>query len=424
MVRSLKFFGVYLFIFIFVVAAKAQIDSEITSKQTDLKKIKNEISSLEKEILDKSKKEKETFQVIQNYDKQNFLLNKIIFRYQAEEQQKQLQITSTEERIKLLTKEIFRLQENYSKYVKSVYRKGKRNELAFIFNSESITQALRRLFYFKKFSHRRENDLKELEANKSKLITARSTLQKEKLEKSLLLSKKKDEEKILDSKIAERKKVLTAVRKDKSELKKEIDVKKKAEITIRNIIAKLNEDKAKREKELKEKLRLAEENKIKKEKKNLTSKTIVGENKPEDSAILKNLSSFVKLKGKLSWPVSNGKIIRKFGENKNLILNTVTLNYGVDIKLVSDLNVRAVLNGVVSAIEWIPGYGSILIITHSDDYRTVYSHLDKISVNEGDIVNTGQTIATVGESIEGNILHFEIWNSRTNQNPEIWLAKK
>jgi len=45
-------------------------------------------------------------------------------------------------------------------------------------------------------------------------------------------------------------------------------------------------------------------------------------------------------------------------------------------------------------------------------------------VQEGDEVTIGQTIASVGGSIEGNVLHFEIWNSRVNQNPEIWLAKK
>ena len=138
----------------------------------------------------------------------------------------------------------------------------------------------------------------------------------------------------------------------------------------------------------------------------------------------KDFSSFQQLKGKLNWPVNNGKIIKKFGENRNLILNTITLNYGVDIKVASDLRVKTVANGIISAIEWIPGYGSIVIISHSDDHRTVYSHLEEIYVQEGDAVKAGQTIASIGESIEGHVLHFEIWNSRENQNPEIWLAKK
>lgn len=100
------------------------------------------------------------------------------------------------------------------------------------------------------------------------------------------------------------------------------------------------------------------------------------------------------------------------------------LNYGIDIAAGKDLNVKTVSDGVVSAIDWIPGYGSVIIVTHRGDYRTVYSHLSEIYVNEGDKVKTGNIIAKVGDSVEGQVLHFEIWNSRQNQNPETWLTKR
>jgi murein DD-endopeptidase MepM/ murein hydrolase activator NlpD len=54
----------------------------------------------------------------------------------------------------------------------------------------------------------------------------------------------------------------------------------------------------------------------------------------------------------------------------------------------------------------------------------VYSHLSGIFIKEGDKVKRGTLIAKTAESTDGNILHFEIWNSRTNLNPEQWLAKK
>ena len=88
------------------------------------------------------------------------------------------------------------------------------------------------------------------------------------------------------------------------------------------------------------------------------------------------------------------------------------------------MNVKSAAEGVVSAIDWIPGYGTVIIITHKEGFRTVYSHLSEVFVKEGDKVKLGSVIAQIGESIEGNIVHFEIWNSRINQNPEIWLAKK
>ncbi len=137
-----------------------------------------------------------------------------------------------------------------------------------------------------------------------------------------------------------------------------------------------------------------------------------------------DFNSFSKLRGNLNWPILHGRVVNEFGENVNSKLNTVTLNYGIDIKATSDLNVKAVADGIVSVIDWIPGYGSVVIVTHKDNYRTVYSHLDEIYVKEGDKVRTGNLIAKVGESLDGSILHFEIWNARKNQNPEVWLAKR
>ncbi len=416
------------FLFLVTEQLLSQNNSEINSKQQELKIIKTEISSLEKEILNKSKKEKESFNILQNYDKQGYLLNKIIGQYRTEEKKKEEQILITKQRITNLTNEITKLQSNYAKYVNAIYRKQQKSDLAAIFNSESISQAIRRIFYLKKFSERREIDLNNLENSKNELLNAKTQLETEKEEKALLIKKKIDEEKILKNKTVERKQILNTIKKDKNELKNELDAKKKAEITIRSLIARLNEEKIKRDKELKEKSRLEEEQKLaekKKEKNVITKKTsTLKKQTTEVESSPKNFSSFEQLKGKLNWPVSTGKIIRKYGENRNPILNTVLLNYGVDIKVASDLNIRAVSNGTISAIEWIPGYGSIIIISHPEDYRTVYSHLDGIFVQEGDAVNAGQVIASVGESLEGYILHFEIWNSRTNQNPEIWLAKK
>ncbi len=126
----------------------------------------------------------------------------------------------------------------------------------------------------------------------------------------------------------------------------------------------------------------------------------------------------------MNWPLHKGKIIRKFGENKHKSLNTVTLNYGVDVKADKDKNVRSVGEGVVAAIDWLPGYGNVIIISHKNNYRTVYSHLSEIFVSEGDKVKTGSVLALVDEGIDGFVLHFEIWKGRDKQNPELWLTRK
>ncbi len=403
-------------------------ENELNIKKKELNSLKSEISYLEKVIQSKSKKEKETYTILQNYDKQSFLLNKIINQYRSEQKLKEEQIANSEKNIKFLEEEINKLQLNYSKYVNAVYRKRISSNLAVLFDSESISQAVRRIFYLKKFSERREKDLIKFENKKDELIAAKRQLEIDKAEMDLLIKEKSAEEKLLSYKILERRKVLATLRNDKNELKKELDAKKKSEISIRNIIAKLSEEKLKRGQEEKEKLKKMNDklsSTVKKDKE-LTNRqlNIKSQTSKSNEIAANNFSSFEKFKGKLIWPVTNGKIVKRYGEHLNPKLKTVTLNYGVDIKVTSDLHVRSVSNGIVSAIEWIPGYGSIIIISHSDEYRTVYSHLNSIYVREGDIVQAGQVIANVGEGIDGYVLHFEIWNSRENQNPEIWLAKK
>lgn len=388
----------------------------IDQEQSKLSEIKNEITALENEIKSKTQKEKESFEVLENYNKQSYLLNKLINQLRSEEKEKQKEINRSIEEIKMLEKQISILKENYSKYLVAIYKYGKTSELASLFDAESFEQALLRYKYLNKFSEKRKEDLADLETGVKKLNDLKIILEKEKLEKKRLADQKQKEENGLDSKLKERKEILAAIKNDKAELKKELEAKKAAEAKINQFIVKLIADEERKRNEKESSLEKGDE--------------LVNLNPHENSfnefdyESLSNLASFSDLKGRLNWPVSNGKIIRQFGKNINDALNTVTLNYGVDIKTDSDNDVKAVAEGIVSVIDWIPGYGSIIIITHKDDYRTVYSHLAQIYVSEGDQVKAGKIIAKVGESLEGNVLHFEIWNSRNNQNPEVWLVKK
>ena len=250
----------------------------------------------------------------------------------------------------------------------------------------------------------------------SKLMVVEARLVKERDEKIKLNEEKRTEEANLKVKMSENNRLISQLKKNRNELRKELDSKRKAEVKITALINKLVAEAERRKKEELERLARLEKSKNKEEKGGETASADFDLNTA-------GLSSFQAMKGKLNWPMQ-GNIKTKFGENKNPLLNTVTLNYGVDIEARKDVNVKCVADGIVSAIDWIPGYGSVIIITHSEDYRTVYSRLSEIFVSEGEKIRAGKLIAKVGESIEGKILHFEIWSSRINQNPEIWLARR
>ncbi len=425
MVRSKKNIVLFLLISVFSITFAQEV--QISDRKAELSKIKSEITQLETELQSKTKKERESFSALENLNRQNFLVIKIINKLKSEEEASELQISKHKKEIAALEKEISELKKNYEKYVVSIYKYGKTSELESLLNSGSLDQALRRYKYLQRFSERRKKDLDDFNAAIVKLAESRAALEAEVKKKEELIALKHNEERELNLKLTERKKILGSLKKDKAALKKEIEVKKQAEADIKKIIEKLVAEAERRRKEEAERIaRLEAERKKAAEKPVEVSREVLPAEISTESynLDLSGLASFTALKGKLNWPILNGKVVRKFGENRHAQLRTVTINYGVDIKASNDLNVKAVADGVVSAIDWIPGYGSVIILTHRDDYRTVYSHLAEIFVKEGDRVKMGKVISKVGESIEGNILHFEIWNSRVNQNPEIWLAKR
>lgn len=421
--KSVKYFGLALLLLISASKVFAQ-EKEIETKKNQLSDIKSEINSLEAELKNKTRKEKESFSAVENYSRQSFLLNKAIGTYRKEEKQKENQIGKSEERIRLLEENIKSLKENYAKYITAVYKHGQPEDVEMLINASSVQQVLLREKYLEKFSEQRQKDINELKDSREQLIAQKEILKSEKIAKEKLTAEKIKEQSSLLHRLDEQKKILKIIKNNNTELKKEIGAKKQAEIKIRNMISNLIAEAERKKQE--EADRLAREKLKGDVRPSENYPGIKSENTGEDYEVnlsTESFASFSARKGKLNWPVA-GKIIRRYGENKNNKTKTVMLNYGIDIAAGKDLNVKAVSDGIISAIDWIPGYGSVLIITHKGDYRTVYSHLSEIYVSEGDKVNPGNIIAKVGDSLEGQILHFEIWNSRQNQNPEIWLTKK
>jgi lipoprotein NlpD len=107
------------------------------------------------------------------------------------------------------------------------------------------------------------------------------------------------------------------------------------------------------------------------------------------------------------WP-AQGKIVNGFAASG--------LNRGVDIAgKLNDPVVAAAAGRVVYAGNGLRGYGLLIIIKHNDDYLSAYAHNQKLLVKEGQLVQLGQPIATLGASeAKSPLLHFEI---RLNGKP-------
>jgi septal ring factor EnvC (AmiA/AmiB activator) len=138
----------------------------------------------------------------------------------------------------------------------------------------------------------------------------------------------------------------------------------------------------------------------------------------------KNSKDFSTLKGLLNMPVK-GKIVSFFGPHRNRKFNVVNYQSGIEIKADRGEPIRAVYDGRVLYAEWFKGYGNMIIIDHGDNYYTIYAHAQELFASQGDTVEKGEVVATVGDtgSMIGPSLHFEIRHHGTPVDPLEWIKK-
>ncbi len=338
--------------------------------------------------------------MLDSFDKQLTLLRNLTAKLREDEVASEKRITALRKNIAQIEEQLDYAKKQYSKFVLNAYKYGRTYDLELLVSSKSANQLVVRSTYIKKFSEYRQRNIDTILAKYKDLDRQKIQLVNQLLDnRTLLATKKEEEEKILE-KTKERKKVLESIRQDKKNYAKEIERKKKSVKDLEAMISKLIETDRRR-----------------------SERKASADDSPEISTSYSStgVSNFANRRGTLPWPVKKGKLLNKFGENQHPVLKTISQNTGIDISVPAGTEVYSVSDGEVATIWWLPSFGNLVIINHNNGYRTVYAHLAEIEVSEGQKVSEGTLIGKSGETINGPLLHFEVWKDREKQNPELWL---
>lgn len=137
-------------------------------------------------------------------------------------------------------------------------------------------------------------------------------------------------------------------------------------------------------------------------------------------------TSFERMRGSLPRPVGGHfRLKSAFGRHPLPGLPDVQYdNPGIDIETGAGAQARAVYAGTVSGVYRVPGFGTVVIVSHGN-YYTVYGNLASAGVSRGDSVKQGSVVGKVNNDSDNasmGELHFEVWKNRDKLNPMDWIG--
>lgn len=124
---------------------------------------------------------------------------------------------------------------------------------------------------------------------------------------------------------------------------------------------------------------------------------------------------------KLYWPVDKVKLTQKFKTQKR------RPHYGIDLAGKRRSPIYAAHEGhVIYAGSGFRGYGKMIIIQYDNTWASLYSHLNRISVKEGEYIQPRQLIGKMGKTgrASGVHLHFELMRNKQPIDPLPLLQDK
>lgn len=348
-----------------------------------------------------------------------------------------------------LNKQLDTLKTQYARTIVYSYKnRSNYDYLNFIFSAGSFNDAIKRVAYLKSYRAYREKQVSTI-LETQQLIAQRKRQQLvRKDQKNVALQSQTKQVQELAVQKKEKDAVVSQLKSKEKELQGQIASKKKRDRDLQNAITAIvrreieaAKAKAKAEADAKRKAdEIAEKKNPEKPSTTTgpattpattgaTSKRNEVTKKPDSYLDLnaKDVAlntSFQANKARLPWPVDNGVVTLRFGNNK--IENTLLTfdNPGLTIATPSSgVAVKAVFDGEVSGVYNL-GDGMAITIRHGK-YFTTYSNLSGVTVSKGATVKTGQQIGRAGKDDDGNggQVDFILMIETKNIDPLPWLRR-
>lgn len=281
--------------------------------------------------------------------------------------QQKKQIAALERASLVNQKQINSQQQALMEQLRWYYLLQRQGSVKLLLNQQNLSQTERMLYYYKSLNQYRMNTIQQLQNNLTEINQHQQQLYAQYQILQKLQRQQQDEEKNLASMKTNRSQLIAAINQELSTHKKYLE----------QVLSQLS-------------------------------------SQPTQGA------SFLAQRGHLPWP-TQGVVLHYFNkpiENSELKWN------GELISAPDEQPVHAVAPGIVVFSKWLEGYGLLIIINHGNGYMTLYGRNHSLYKHEGDKVEAGDLIATVGQSggYDKPALYFAIRYNAKPLDPNQWCT--
>jgi len=349
-----------------------------------------------------------------------------------------------------LKKELDTLKDQYAKSLLFAYKnRSNYDYLNFLFSATSFNDAIKRVAYLKSYRQYRETQVNSILKTQDLLHNQIGLLNSNRLQKNSSLKEQSKQLTVLEDDKKEQDQVVKQLKGQEKDIAAQIKEKEKTrqklQVALQAVIRREIEAAKKKEQE-----RLAEEKRKQQlannnannpssgaannnDSKSYTgSSGVVNPNKTnrvyspfESTTEETNVSiNFENNRGRLPWPADQGFVSTHFGRYQVPGTQLWGDMPGIEISLPVNSNIKAVADGVVSAIFDLGG-GQTVVIRHGK-YFTTYNNLSSASVSKGQEVKAGKVLgkAAMGTNGDGQIIFMVTNDKNVNLNPEGWLKSR
>jgi septal ring factor EnvC (AmiA/AmiB activator) len=411
-VKSINRYIPILFFFLSVFSVFGQ-----TKKQLEIqrKKLNKEIKQVNTLLFNEKKKEKNALDDLKDINKKIDVRSKLISTINAEATILSKEIGVNEEKLKKLKNKLAELKEDYSDMIfKSYKSKSQQSRTMFLLSSQNFHQAYKRLEYMKQYTSFRKKQGEEIVKSTNFIQKLNDSLFFQKKVKDTLILSENQQRKQIETDKKNQERLINTIKKKESKYKKELQNKIKEE---KRVIAKID-------KKIREEIIRA-------------NKIAAGQLKDKPKSVKKNefiltskakalAANFELNKGKLPWPVSDGIVVRKFGKQPHPSFPGITVNgTGLHIVTKQGSDAKSIFNGKVLNV-LVNSEGRRNVLVQHGNYISSYNNLEKIYVEKGDTIKTGQKIGQIftDKVSKKTKLVFVLFKNTTRLNPSSWILRR